>query len=751
LAYLNSKRNKMTVSSDVNKITYAGNGSTQVFSVNYYFLADSHLQVVLITTAGVETVQTLTTNYTVTGAGNEAGGSITMLVAPPTGVSVVIQRVVPATQETDYLANDPFPAESHERALDKLTMLVQQNERENDRSLKIPLSAVPTTSTELPAPVGNKLLAWNSNASAITNFDPADIITIVGQQTSYGDVFTGNGVTTDFTLARSPGSVFGLDVSINGVTQVPNVDYTLGGTTLTFTSAPPAAASQILARYAEVYEEVSADAQNVRYVPAGTGAVTTTVQAKLRETVSVKDFGAVGDGVTDDTAAVNAAFVHAVTVNKTVYIPAGAYKISSTIIALRPFYGDGQNRTLFNPTVAMTAVSISPSAFGIFQGIGVNFTNVGAANIDATCIGFNFLPGTTAPNEQLQYCRFQDLAVFRAGYSFYKSPSSIGQFYNVVFDNCISFWPKYSSYYFDHSGSNGALQVEITRADAVTCTTDSLWNGGAAAGWNVQNGFFIKGISQLAIRNSNLSDGANGVNGSGINIQDSISCILDNVQYEIQKITAPGWYPIAFFNCPYVSVDITLQAWTLNLTGTIEYIYADANVKQLDLVKVQEFSKTTTSGSSKFVYAQGATTYLNVLDHNITPTLCSLGATTAKNAVFNLTSSFSGTITGCTTTPSATFKYARSGQIITITGGSLVFNGLTSNATTKTITGIPASISPSATVYFLYQATDNGGTAVTGLGSIGGTTITLYPTITGGNWTASGICSMNIINLSYVL
>jgi uncharacterized protein YjbI with pentapeptide repeats len=325
----------MTVSSDVNKITYAGNGSTQVFSVNYYFLADSHLQVVLITTAGVETVQTLTTNYTVTGAGNEAGGSITMLVAPPTGVSVVIQRVVPATQETDYLANDPFPAESHERALDKLTMLVQQNERENDRSLKIPLSAVPTTSTELPAPVGNKLLAWNSNASAIINFNPADIITIVGQQTSYGDVFTGNGVTTDFTLARSPGSVFGLDVSINGVTQVPNVDYTLGGTTLTFTSAPPAAASQILARYAEVYEEVSADAQNVRYVPAGAGAVTTNVQAKLRETVSVKDFGAVGDGVTDDTAAIQAAIDYADATaisgvgTSGVVFPAGVYKVTT--------------------------------------------------------------------------------------------------------------------------------------------------------------------------------------------------------------------------------------------------------------------------------------------------------------------------------------------------------------------------------------------------------------------------------------
>jgi hypothetical protein len=238
----------------------------------------------------------------------------------------VIQRSVPATQETDYLANDPFPAESHERALDKLTMLAQQNEREIDRALKIPLASVATTSTELPIPIANKLLAWNSNASAITNFDPAAIISIVGQQTSYGDVFTGNGSTVNFTLSRSPGSVFNLDVSVNGVTQVPNVDYTLGGTTLTFTSAPPAVASKILARFSEVYEEVDADAQNVRYLPAGTGAQLTNVQTKLRETVSVKDFGAVGDGVTDDTAAFQAA-VNAAE-GKTLLVPFGSYKLN---------------------------------------------------------------------------------------------------------------------------------------------------------------------------------------------------------------------------------------------------------------------------------------------------------------------------------------------------------------------------------------------------------------------------------------
>ena len=70
-----------------------------------------------------------------------------------------------------------------------------------------------------------------------------------------------------------------------------------------------------------------AGASFVGYLPAGTGAVATTVQAKLRETVSVKDFGAVGDGVTDDTAAIQAA----VTSNKSVSFPAGTYLISNMI------------------------------------------------------------------------------------------------------------------------------------------------------------------------------------------------------------------------------------------------------------------------------------------------------------------------------------------------------------------------------------------------------------------------------------
>jgi hypothetical protein len=83
-----------------------------------------------------------------------------------------------------------------------------------------------------------------------------------------------------------------------------------------------------------------AGAAAVQYLPAGTGAVATDVQSKLRESVSVKDFGAVGDGVTDDTAAFVAANTYLMTkvlppTNQvvesqyvTLVIPEGIYKIS---------------------------------------------------------------------------------------------------------------------------------------------------------------------------------------------------------------------------------------------------------------------------------------------------------------------------------------------------------------------------------------------------------------------------------------
>jgi len=67
----------------------------------------------------------------------------------------------------------------------------------------------------------------------------------------------------------------------------------------------------------------------IGYLPAGTGAVATTVQAKLRESVSVKDFGAVGDGVTNEFNAMLAAWNYAYPIGANLYFPSGTYLINN--------------------------------------------------------------------------------------------------------------------------------------------------------------------------------------------------------------------------------------------------------------------------------------------------------------------------------------------------------------------------------------------------------------------------------------
>jgi len=157
----------MTVSSTTVKNSYSGNGSTTQFAYGYKIFADSDLIVIIRSAAGTETVKTLTTHYTVAGAGDASGGSITFTSGntPASGQTVVIIREVPQTQAIDYIANDPFPAESHEEGLDRATMTTQQVQEELDRSIK--LSRTNTmTSTEFTVGAtdrANKILAFDSS------------------------------------------------------------------------------------------------------------------------------------------------------------------------------------------------------------------------------------------------------------------------------------------------------------------------------------------------------------------------------------------------------------------------------------------------------------------------------------------------------------------------------------------------------------------------------------------------------------
>jgi hypothetical protein len=125
----------MAVQSDTSRISYAGNNSTSTsYAVPFVFLENAHLKAIAKTSAGVETVVTLTNHA---GAGNVNGGTVRTSVAIPATSTLTIYRDVPITQTTTYAEGGDFPAASHERALDKLTQISQQNARKLGSALRL--------------------------------------------------------------------------------------------------------------------------------------------------------------------------------------------------------------------------------------------------------------------------------------------------------------------------------------------------------------------------------------------------------------------------------------------------------------------------------------------------------------------------------------------------------------------------------------------------------------------------------------
>ena len=152
----------MTVSSSTNRASYSGNGSLATFAYGFKVFDRDDLTVILRASDGTETVQTITTDYTVTGVGDVGGGNVVFGTAPASGVTVVIIREQPLTQGLDLVPNDPFPAQSLEESLDKLTFVDQRLSESIDRALTFSVGDFVTDAT-LPFKeqrVG-KVLAFN--------------------------------------------------------------------------------------------------------------------------------------------------------------------------------------------------------------------------------------------------------------------------------------------------------------------------------------------------------------------------------------------------------------------------------------------------------------------------------------------------------------------------------------------------------------------------------------------------------------
>ena len=248
------------------------------------------------------TLKTLTTDYTLTGANTTGGGSLTFVTGRTAGDIVTILSNLAYSRDTNkYTKYGLLPAEVLEADFDALQVQAKQLARDGQFALRAPLTDTGSPSMTLPVVA--------TRASKLLGFDAS------GNPTA------------------SASSVSQMDAAVSVINTIS--------------------------------ASTSGNAGSVVYTPAGTGAVATTVQTKLREMVSVKDFGATGDGTTDDTAAIQAAIT--ANYNGEVYFPAGTYKITSglTVTSAIKLTGSGwgsvikvdSTATRFLPLVAQNLVT----------------------------------------------------------------------------------------------------------------------------------------------------------------------------------------------------------------------------------------------------------------------------------------------------------------------------------------------------------------------------------------------------------
>jgi hypothetical protein len=382
---------------------YTGNGSTTQFTIGFPYIRREHVKVYV---AFVDTAYTYVNNTTVQ-----------LATAPTAGQRVEVRRVTPvASVLVDFADGSTLVSADLDTANLQHLYLEQELDDYSKQTISIdPATGLLTASGQRITNVGTPV----NDADAVTK-DYVDSrygelgvpgltrwrkIATAGQT-----VFSGLG-TDGGTLAYSASreSVF-----INGAFQQRGVDYTAdNGTSITVTPALLVGDVVEVHCVNNVAGGITDQASGLYFTQSGTGAAVRTIDSKLKDVVSVKDFGAVGNGIADDTVAIQAAIDYAytqavpiaLTGQPAVYFPSGQYLISSSLI-LRDFTclkGAGARSSIIkgsltnksflrgpygeNPTYGnrlvgweISDLAINNSSF-LTGSIGLNMRGVGYSNV----------------------------------------------------------------------------------------------------------------------------------------------------------------------------------------------------------------------------------------------------------------------------------------------------------------------------------------------------------------------------------
>lgn len=305
----------------------ACNGSADEFAFDFPILEAAHLVVTLTDSDDTETVLTLNTHYTVEVSGYPGTGQIVTSTVYASGYTITMHRATEQTQETDLVNSGPYHAQTQEDALDKLTMMIQDMAERLSRAILVAVSsedAVPDYAGALAA-----------LQAAIT---AAEEVVAVGA------------VPTSRTISTTSPLTGGGDLSANRTFALANSGVTAN--TYAFPSSITVTAKGLISS-----------------ITAGAGGVSLGW-------FNVKDYGAVGNGVADDTTAVQAAITALVAAGGGVlYFPKGTYLVTAKLnIAGVSAYvmGDGINLSVVVWDVAAGGIDFTSN----YPGSGSSTLNV---------------------------------------------------------------------------------------------------------------------------------------------------------------------------------------------------------------------------------------------------------------------------------------------------------------------------------------------------------------------------------------
>lgn len=220
----------MTISTTSPKITYAGNGATTSFAVPFKTFASSDLKVYLrVNATGVETLQTITTHYSVSGT-LPGTPNVVFVTAPASGVTVIIYRDPDVEQTLDLVTSGAFAADNVELALDRLAGQIQTVRDMLKRAPVLSQLGNSVASWPLPEPVANGVLQIASDGLSYTWASPTVFVPGVITTTAFSQSLL------DDSNASTARSTLGLG-------NIATVGYLTGSATIDFASVADNASS----------------------------------------------------------------------------------------------------------------------------------------------------------------------------------------------------------------------------------------------------------------------------------------------------------------------------------------------------------------------------------------------------------------------------------------------------------------------------------------------------------------------------